>query len=346
MWYTMENTVFVSIDDLKSKIETILCGVGLTKQDAQVVADALLDAEISGVASHGITRLKAYVDRIVCGNISTKPDIVIQENGASLQVSGGNGLGQVVMCRAIDRCLEIAKEYGVAVAAVEHSNHFGTAAFYANRIAKEHCIGFVATNAGSTMAPFGGLDLLLGTNPFAIAFPSEKQVFCADMATSAVAKGKIRIFQKEGKAIPLGWALDAEGQDTTDPAAAIKGILLPMGGHKGYALAMAVDAVCGLLSGANLSCEAPSMFETQIPANTGHFILVLDIAHFMDVPSFEKRAQSWFDMIRGSRHRSGMEIMIPGEPESRKREKCEGMMEVLSESLATVQEYYTKYATK
>ena len=195
------------------------------------------------------------------------------------------------------------------------------------------------------MAPFGGMDLLLGTNPFSVSFPGRELTFCADMASSATAKGKIRIYAKSGKDIPFGWALDEEGNDTTDPNAAIKGILLPMGGHKGYALAMAVDALCGLLSGASLSCESTSMFQGSSAANTGHFIAAVDIAHFLPPDEFADRAQNWFDRIHASKTRPGFEkILIPGEPEAMLRTKCGEPIEILKETADMIDAYYRKYA--
>ena len=336
--------VTVSPNDLRRDLMAILTGVGMPEEDAVCVADSLLDAELGGVESHGLTRLSAYLDRVERGTILVNPDIKVTENGAVAHVDGGNGMGQVVMKSAVDTALDMAKKYGVGVVSVEHSNHFGTAAFYSRKLAENGCIGFVASLAGPTMAPFGGMDLLLGTNPFSIAFPAEKQIFCADMATSAVAKGKIRIYAKNGKEIPMGWALDAEGNDTTDPNAAIKGILLPMGGHKGYALAMAVDAICGLLSGASLSGESTSVVQTDKEANTGHFVAAIDIAHFLPTEDFTNRAQQWFDRFHESKTRPGFaQVMIPGEPETNARANNAESVSVLSETYDMVQKYLAKF---
>lgn len=335
----MEKRISVDARALYADLSKIFQSGGLNERDAGIVSGALMDAEASGVESHGIMRLKAYMDRLECGLASAHPDIEIRQNGAAIQVDGGNGLGQIVMSRAAEECIQTARHYGVAVAAVRRSNHFGTAAYYASQIARAGCIGFAATNAGAAMAPFGGMDTLLGTNPFAVAFPARDQIFCADMATSAAAKGKIRIYAKQGKAIPLGWALDAEGNDTTDALAAVEGILLPMGGHKGYSLAMAVDALCGLLSGANLSCESPSMFESGRSSDVGHFVCAVHIAHFRPLREFEDRAQRWFERIKSSRPRPGMTVMIPGEPESERRAAAGERLDILQETMAVVETY-------
>lgn len=339
------NRSLVPVEKTRQRVVSILTGVGLPEQDAVCVVDSLIDAEISGVESHGLMRLSAYVDRVVQGVAAAAPEINIVDNGAVATVDGGNGLGQVVMGRAVDICMKMAKQYGVGIVTVNHSNHFGTAALYSRKLADQGCIGFVASMAGPTMAPFGGMDLLLGTNPFSVAFPGRKLTFCADMASSAVAKGKIRIYAKNGQALPMGWALDESGNDTTDPHAAIKGILLPMGGHKGYALAMAVDALCGLLSGGSLSCESTSMFYGSTAANTGHFIAAVDIGHFLPLEEFVDRAQDWFDRIHTSKPRPGFKkILIPGEPEAMLRAKCGERIEILKETADMIDAYYRKYA--
>lgn len=333
----MEKRISVNMDALYADLNRIFQSAGLSEQDAGIVAGALIDAEASGVESHGVMRLKPYMDRLKGGLISAHPNIEVQENGIAILVDGGNGLGQVVMRQTAEKCIQTARRYGAAAAAVRHSNHFGTAAYYASQIARAGCIGLVATNAGATMAPFGGMELLLGTNPFAVAFPARDQIFCADMATSAAAKGKIRIYEKQGKPIPLGWALDAAGNDTTDALAAVEGILLPMGGHKGYGLAMAVDALCGLLSGANLSCEAPSVFDVERRSDVGHFACAIDIAHFLPLEEFENRAQQWFEKLKSSRPRPGMAVMIPGEPEINRRAAAGKVLSILSETMSMVE---------
>ena len=340
----MNNRVDVKQEELRRKAEQVLQGLKVPEKDAATVVDVMMDAEISGVESHGLMRLKAYSDRIIQGMIEPDPEIKVQVNGSVAHVDGGNGLGQVVTVKAMDTAVELAKKNGIGMATVCRSNHFGTAAYYANRIAEQGCIGIVASMAGPTMAPFGGMDLLLGTNPFAVAFPGSEQTFCGDMATSATAKGKIRIYAKKGQQIPMGWALDKDGNDTTDPEKAIKGILLPMGGHKGYALAMAVDAVCALLSGANLSCESASVFASKDPANTGHCIIAIDIAHFLPLADFEIRAQNWFDRLKNSRPRQGFRIMIPGEPEAVRKQNTGEVLSILGETMDAVNDYFEKYA--
>jgi len=342
----MVERVEVSVSQIQQMLVDIFMGVNVPEKDAKIVAAALVDAERSGVESHGLTRLKAYVDRVKKGTINANPQIKVKENGAVAYVDGNNGLGQVVTSLAVDKAIELAKKYGVGIVSAGNSNHFGTAGYYTNKIADHGCIGFSGTNAGATTAPFGGMDLLLGTNPFSVAFPATEENFCADMATSAVAKGKIRIYAKENKPIPLGWALDENGNDTTDPEAAIKGILLPMSGHKGYALAMVIDALCGLLTGSNLSCEAAPVVNSSSPANIGHFICAIDIEHFLPLKEFTARAQEWFDKMKHSKARPKMKIMIPGEPEAQRRALTKEKLNIIKETVDMINNYYVTYGKK
>jgi LDH2 family malate/lactate/ureidoglycolate dehydrogenase len=307
----------------KSEFQTlakrILETLGIKSEHAALVADSLLDAEIRGVESHGLTRLTAYAERIRKGFVTLRPEIKIERKGCILKIDGNNGLGQIVSMEALRQSMETADQYGCAMAAIHNSNHFGTAGYFTRYAAEKGYIAYIASNAGPTMPPFGGIEPLLGTNPFSVSFPADGyDVFTIDIAMSAVAKGKIRIYEKQGKEIPLGWAMDIEGRDTTDPVAAIAGGLLPMGGHKGYGLAMVVDMLCGILSGANLSCETESVVKVTGPAGLGHFICLMRIDSFMDPAAFKARAKAWFDRLKTSPKRAGVEeIFIPGEIENR-----------------------------
>ncbi len=311
----------VSISELTECCLKILHGAGVPEQDADLLTDTLLDAEICGIESHGLIRLPAYIRRIRQGLISPVPEITVSERDCALSIDGGDGLGQVVARRAMQECVAGAKKHGVCFAAVRNSNHFGAASYFSRMAAREECIGFACTSAGPAMAPFGGMEPLLGTDPFAVSFPVKGHApFTLDIAVSAVAKGKIRIFEREGKCLPRGWALNKYGNDTTDPAAAIFGSLLPMAGHKGYGIAMVIEAFCCLLSGARLSCESEGMFDSHGKAGTGHFFGAFDIAHFTDPEQFERRGGEWFEKIKNSRTRSGVkQILIPGELEESRR---------------------------
>lgn len=332
------STQSVNIENLRELSQRILCAYGVSQKDAGLVVESLLDAEIRGITSHGMMRLSSYAERIRKGMISTEPNIQIAEVGNLLQVDGDNGLGQVITMQALERCMDKADEQGSAVAVIRNSNHFGTAGFYSRLAAQRGYVAFVSSNASPNMPPFGGIDPMLGTNPFAVSFPAGKyDNFTIDIAMSAVAKGKIRIFEKEGREIPLGWAMDTEGNDTTDAQQAILGGLLPMGGHKGYGLAMVVDLLCAVLSGAKLSYESESMFASKSVAGTGHFLWLLRIDKLMPEDEFVQRVEQWFDQLKSSRTRPGVQkIFIPGEIENQRAAQVEENLEISTKTLEAI----------
>lgn len=302
---------------------------GLPKNDASEIVNALLDAECSGVLSHGLMRFPIYMKQFRDGTVSTAPEIRLTQSGNIFHVDGGNGSGIVVTRRAMSVCIDHAKKSGICAAAISHSNHFGAAAYYSRMAAKAECIGFACSMAGATMAPYGGKELLLGTDPFSIAFPYGENIFAFDAASSATAKGKIRVYAEQGKNIPAGWALDKDGHPTTDAKKAIDGILLPMGGHKGYGIALAVEMLSALLSGVRLSCETQSMFDVSKAANIGHFIAVIDISHFLPPEEFKARAGAWLGRIAGSEPcDTSSVIVIPGTPEEKCRREHEQCLEI------------------
>ena len=341
----MADYVACNLQELNDKLVAVFQGVDMGPADAQTVVNSLLDAEKSHVESHGLIRLKAYVDRIVSGNINVHPKLELKMHGAIATLDGDNGIGQVVTSYATKKCIELAKKNGICAISIHNSNHFGTAGFYTNQMARAGCLGMSTTNAGPTVAPFGGMEPYLGTNPIAISYPAKKQIFCCDMATSTVARGKILVYERKGDAIPLGWAIDAEGKETTDASkAANGGVLLPLGGYKGYGLGMVAETLSVLISGAKLSCETVDMFHKDGGnADVGHFLCALDIAHFTNLEAFEERAQKWFENLKALRRRPGMEIQIPGEPEDKARAQITTTLKVLSKTMNIVNEYYAKY---
>lgn len=338
--------VNVPFDEMKHKIVASLTGVGVPEEHAEILADSFIDAEVTGVESHGIIRMKAYIDRINSGALDPSDNYELDVRGNVVLVNANNGFGQVASIKAIDKCVELAKQNGVAVAGIYNSNHFGAAAYYANIIAKNNCFGMACSDCAPAVAAFGGKKAVLGTNPIGIAFPARDQNFCIDMSTSNVAKGKIRIYGRKGKKIPIGWAVDKDGNDTEDPWAALDGgCLLPIGGHKGYGLSLVVDALSGLLTTAGLSYQTVTLLNPNGQSNYGHFIAVIDIEHFLPIDDFKNRAQDWFEMIKGMEARPGMQIMIPGEPEDNARAKAEDI-NLMSTTMDMVNEYYEQYGKK
>ena len=316
--------------ELREMAVKLLSRYGVPEEDAVVVADSLIDADARGISSHGFMRLVPYIDRLKKGLVNPKPEIRTERIGCLLRVDGDNGLGQIVGLSALNSCMGLADELGGAFAFIRSSNHYGALGYYTRLAARRGYAAIATSNAGPSMPPYGGMEPMLGTNPFSISFPGGKYGdFTIDAATSAAAKGKIRVYAREGKEIPLGWAMDVDGNDTTDAEKAVLGGLLPMGWHKGYGLAMATDLLTGPLSGGKFSCESESMYGGSAVAGTGHFFWVVRIDKLMDEKLFEARAEAWFDTLKTSPKRPGVdEILIPGEIENRLFEKAGDAVEI------------------
>ncbi|WP_106409308.1 Ldh family oxidoreductase, partial [Teichococcus deserti] len=225
---------------------------GLGAEAASLCADTLVQADLWGHQSHGVMRLPWYVARLRSGacQAAAVPQLVV-DAGAIAVVDGHDGMGQVMADFAAEEAVRRARAHGVGVVALRHSGHFGTAMYFTRRVAAAGCIGFLTTTASPSMAPWGGREKKVGNNPWSWAAPvgEGRPPMVLDIANSGVARGKVYLAQKSGEAIPPGWALDAAGRPTTDPAAAIEGIILPMAGHKGSGIAVMMDVLAGVLPG-------------------------------------------------------------------------------------------------
>jgi LDH2 family malate/lactate/ureidoglycolate dehydrogenase len=308
-------------DTLKQLAADIAAAAGVPRADAEVLADSLVAADLSGTSTHGLSRLAIYVKRIQKGLIDPKPPFVIErQRGATIAVNAGNGLGQVQAYKTLECLIPMAKESGTAVATVRNSQHFGAVSYYCNLAADDGLILLAMTNCEPAMSPAGGCQPYFGTNPIAASFPTGKGFHVkVDLATSLVARGNIIAAQKKGESIPQGWALDPDGNPTTDASAALLGTVLTMGGHKGYALAVMVEALSSVLSGAAIGSNIGSMYKNlDRKQDVGHFFCLLDIDAFMDVAEFKSRMDAMIDGIKGCRKRPGVEeILVPGERSSR-----------------------------
>ena len=296
--------------------------LGLPAADAGVVAESLVRAELEGAGSHGLGRLPVYARRIREGRISARPEIRVERSGAVLRVDGGNGLGQVVCYRALEAAVPVARELGIAGVAVRKSNHFGAAAYYC-QIACEREMALIATtNSPPGIAPWGGRSACLGTNPIAFGFPArDRPPLIADLSSSVVARGRIMLAAREGRPIPEGWAIDRSGRPTTDPEEALRGAVLPFGGAKGYALALAVEALAGVLSGASTSPEVGNLYrDGDPPADVGHLFILVDIGRWMPLREYYSRMERLLGHIKASPKAKGEEeILYPGERRYRTR---------------------------
>ncbi|MEN6478627.1 MAG: Ldh family oxidoreductase [Anaerolineales bacterium] len=301
----------------------VLEAAGLGAEQAAVVAASLTQAELRGQGSHGVSRLLGiYVQRLRCGAINAHPQpAIVSQRGGTALVDGDNGPGQVAGSYAMALAIALAREHGVGCVAVRRSNHYGAAAFYLQQTLEAQMIGLTTTNAPPNMPPTGGRVPFLGTNPLAVAVPSATQgPVLLDMATSVVAKGKIQLLAKEGqRTIPPGWALDKEGRPTTDVEAALAGMMLPVGGHKGYGLALIVEILSAVVSGAAFGPHLGTLYgDFDRGQDVGHLFAALDLSGFGPVSEFLERMDQLLVELRAVPRQEGVEeILVPGEVESR-----------------------------
>lgn len=319
----------------------VLTQAGVSQQHARLAADALIQADLEGVDSHGILRLAVYVKRMEENRINPRPHIKFFESSPTvLSVDGDNGLGHIVSTIALDRGIEMAKNLGLAGIAVRNSNHFGTASYYCQRACKHRLASIVLTNSPAGIPPWGGRKAFLGTNPIAFGFPTGTDVpVMIDLSTSVVARGKIMAAEKQGEAIPDGWAIDENGKMTNDPSAALRGAVLPLGGAKGSALALAVEILAGVLTGAAFAPNVTSIYQDQVTeqANIGHLFILIDIEKFMDYSEFTSSLNDLLRSMKSVPKAPGTEeIRYPGE--RRSQEQAKRLEEGIPVPLAVVNE--------
>lgn len=298
----------------------LLVAHDLSDEDALAVSEALVSADVRGVSTHGIVRLPGYIERLRRGMVETRPDITVRRiTSVCAQVDGGNGLGFVVGNRAVDVAVEMASAGGVGVVGVMRSNHFGMAGNYALRAVRAGMIGIVMTNASRAMPPFGGRDPLLGTGPLAIGAPggANSNDFLLDMSPSVAARGKIRLAAQHGEQIPLGYALDGEGRPTTDPVEALKGVLLPMGGPKGSGLALVIEILAGVLTGAAFAGEVRDQYKDfDQPQDVGHIVIALRPDLFLPLAEYQARMDFLAQRVHENTPQEGVDgVLMPGEVE-------------------------------
>lgn len=307
------------------QIVGIARAVGVPEGDAAILADALVDADLQGTSTHGITRLNIYVQRIKKGLIDPVAELIVDSRRpAVLVVDANNGLGQVQAVKTLDRLVPLAQEYGVASATIQRSQHFGALSYYTNRAAADDTVLLAMTTCEPAMSPTGGRDAFFGTNPIAVSFPTGKDFpIRIDLATSMAARGNVVAADKMGKPIPEGWALDVDGNPTTDAAKALMGTVLTMAGHKGYALAVMVEVLSSVLSGSAVGPAIGSMYkDLDRTQNVGHFFCALDIGAFVEPLQFRSRIDMMIDQLKTCEKRTGVEeILVPGERSHRTRQQ-------------------------
>ncbi len=314
-----------SPDELRDFMTRVLLQAGISQEDAAIAADVLLSADMRGVESHGIIRLfPYYYHRLRDGLINASPCLrVIAETPASLTFDADNGLGHPGSWRAMQACIEKARQSGAAVATVRNSNHYGIAGYYAMLALPQDMIGLSFTNASRLVAPSHGRTAMLGTNPIAAAVPAGEELpYVLDMATSIVPIGKVTVYQKAGLEIPPGWGMDADGQVTVDPTRVLEGgALLPLGGldemrgYKGYGLALLVDILCGVLAGSAFGLATDPGGPLEI-SRIGHCFAALRIDAFRPLAEFKRDMDALIRELKNAPRAAGQErIYIAGEKE-------------------------------
>ena len=298
---------------------------GLDADAAMIVADNLVHADLRGHGAHGVTRIPIYTERLAKGVVKAQPDIRVERKSASVAlVDGDNGMGAVAGDRAIKTAIEIAKENGVGIASVRHSNHNGPGSFYVTQAAAQGLIGVSASNSPVSMAVWGSRGRALGTNPLSVAIPAGAiPAIVIDMSSSVVARGKIVEAAKRGDTIPEGWALDTDGKPTTDSKAAEAGVVLPFAGAKGSAIAILVDMLAGVLSGAAYSKLINNLYaDFENAQNNGQFTMAVDVTSFMPREAFIERVDNFIQLMKATALADGIdEVLMPGEPELRNERK-------------------------
>ena len=310
----------IAIEDLRAFGEGVLAALGVPETDAALVADSLVQADLWGHQSHGLLRLPWYAARLRSGAMTAVTDpAVLSDTGPLVLLDGRDGVGQVLTERARLLAVERARRHGVGVVGVRNSNHFGAAMWFTRRAARDGLVAVLTTNASPAMAPWGGREKRVGTNPWSIAAPGpDGTVVALDIANTAVARGKIYLARSRGESIPESWALTADGAPTTDPAEGVLGVVLPMAGHKGYAIAFMMDVLSGALTGSAVGTGVHGPYEPEARSGCGHLFLALDPAAFGDRAGFDARVRQLVDEVRTTPLAQGSDaVLTPGEVEDR-----------------------------
>jgi len=312
-------TRLVSHDALRRFVSDCYQAMGVNERNAEIVADSLVQADLWGHQSHGVMRLFWYAERLksgaMDGNVTPQPDGGF---GALATMDGQGGLGQVVAHSAMSHAIALARKHGIGAVGVRNSGHFGTAMYYTKMAAAAGCIGFLSTNASPAMAPWGGIEKRVGNNPWSWAAPAGRHPpMIMDVANTVVARGKLYLARQRNESIPDNWAIDADGNATTDPAAGIAGTILPMAGHKGYAISLIMDVLSGVLTGSRFGSSITGPYVPTGVSGVGHLVLAVDIRASRPLADFEADMERLITEVKATPRRPGVDkIFYPGEPEA------------------------------
>lgn len=293
--------------------------MGVPPTQAALVADSLVQADLWGHQSHGVMRLFWYAARLRSGAMAAETVPILDDGaGAIAAMDGGGGMGQVVAEAAMRHAIDLAQSHGIGAVAVRNSGHFGTAMYFTRMAAEAGCIGFLSTNASPAMAPWGGQDKRVGTNPWSWAAPAGRHPpMMLDISNTAVARGKLYLAKQRGEAIPDSWAMAPDGAATTDPTAGIAGTILPMAGHKGFGISVIMDVLSGVLSGSRFGASVVGPYLAEGTSGVGHLALVINIAATRPLQEFSRDMEQLIEELKTTPRRPGVEeLFYPGEPEA------------------------------
>ncbi|MFC7736913.1 Ldh family oxidoreductase [Roseomonas sp. GCM10028921] len=311
---------------LRDFVAALYAAAGLPAEDAALVAETLVRADMWGHSSHGVMRAPWYIDRVRAGTMKPVTDpAVIVDAGAISVIDGRDGVGQVITRRAMQDAIDRAKRHGVGIVSVRESNHHGALGWFTRMAASQGCIGMLTTNGSPAMAPWGGRAKRLGNNPWSIAAPAGRHApMMLDIANTVVARGKIFLARQKGIPIPENWAIDGQGRRTTDPLAALGGVILPMAEHKGYAITVMMDVLSGVLSGSGIMGEVSGPYQAEKRSRCGHMVMALNIEAFGPLDRFQARMEEMIAGIKDTPLAEGFdEVFYPGEIEARNEARHE-----------------------
>ncbi len=325
-------TVTLPAIQLAAFVARLFAATGLPAPAAEQVAKGLVDADLEGLASHGVMLVDMYIERLQAGSVSKGPSAaIVSERQGAIVLDAGNALGQLTGEQAMRLAIDKARQFAAGIVAVRHGFHFGAAGRYTRQAADAGCVGIAMCNTRPLMPAPGGAERVVGNNPLAIAVPADGEIpILLDMATSEAAMGKIRMAEKAKELIPPTWAVTAQGLPTTNPTEAIAGMLLPSGGAKGFGLSFLIDLLCGLLSnGASGAKVRPLYGDFSVPYDCSHLFIAIDVAHFCDLDWFRAQAANSAERIRSGERAPGVaQLFTPGEPEWQRRDRSRGQVSV------------------
>jgi L-2-hydroxycarboxylate dehydrogenase (NAD+) len=323
MSFALETPVVVSLEDERTLIVDVLARLGASHRESMIQADLLTEADLRGHHSHGLQRLPVLAARIKNRliRVNVKPEYTWTADSV-LSVDGKDGLGTFVAESALNFARSVLGQKGIVAVAIRNSSHLGMLGYYCEKQAREGFICIAMTVSEALVHPHGGTEALVGTNPIAFGIPGDPAPFVFDMATSTSAIGKILASKHRGESIPHGWAVDAEGNSTTDPDEALKGALTPAAGAKGYGLGIVIGILAGLLPGGEIGRLVLGTLDTEHRCTKGDFFLLLNPGAFVGGPTLASRVTSYLDELRHSRPRKGCEsVIVPGDRSRQLREE-------------------------